>query len=137
MKSLAVTLSPPNISIYAAWIPMTRPTAMTIFQWLSLSLAGDPSFEKKSEPDQKNTVIIDKINQLFIAFSFSSFHVELWTVLSVLSQLQSGRFDQPSPLSVRSLRASIENMVINVPANIAASPIFITILEKGFFFIII
>ena len=81
---------------------------MTIFQWLNLSDAGEPSLEKKSEPDQKNIVISYNINQ-FIFFPLYFF-----------------------PVFARDERAMRRE-----PANIAASPMLMTMRSKGFLFMMI
>ena len=53
-----------------AWMPMTVPTAMTIFQWLYLSSGLEPILEKRSEPLQKRMAMSERRNQFTGKTSF-------------------------------------------------------------------
>ena len=63
----------PMHSMITACAPITAPTAITIFQWLSLSSGREPILENRSEPLQNRMAIRENTNQdikRFLSYSY-------------------------------------------------------------------
>ena len=60
--------TPPTVICQMACMPMTRPTAISIFRWLLLSSGREPILLNRSLPDQARIVQIVNMNHIRTSF---------------------------------------------------------------------